>query len=298
MLQKPEEKPGIMVVLLGGQGTGKGTLFRLLRAIWRHSTLHVSDVAHVIGIFNAALERNCIVCMDEALFSGDKKAVDRLKSLVTEPTVTIEEKYQPRRTIDSYHRFFAASNHQHFAQVDQDDRRFLFLRVSDSRKADFSYWDDLHAAIEDPVIIAAMVYALSKVDLSFFNVRQRPKTGEHMAQKLRSLKDFDRYWYEVLQSGDFGSCVYGLPSRNWAGPCFISTKGLMQGWQDHEKRLRGYVTHQEHDIHDAMKRLCPSAKRTRKHSNGRQERGYNLPPLPAARLEFAQIMGGKVNWVP
>jgi hypothetical protein len=58
MLQKPEEKPGIMTVLLGGQGTGKGTFFELLRAIWPRTTLQVSDVGNVIGQFNAAIERN------------------------------------------------------------------------------------------------------------------------------------------------------------------------------------------------------------------------------------------------
>jgi len=95
MVQRPEEKPGIMIVLLGGQGTGKGTFFQLLAKIWSRSTLLVSDVSHVVGGFNAALEHNYAICMDEALFSGDKKAADRLKSLITEPTITIEAKYQP-----------------------------------------------------------------------------------------------------------------------------------------------------------------------------------------------------------
>ena len=87
MIQRPEEKPGIMIVLLGGQGTGKGTLFQILKAIWSRTTLLVSDVNNVIGGFNAAIERNFVLCMDEALFVGDKKAMDRLKSLITEPTV-------------------------------------------------------------------------------------------------------------------------------------------------------------------------------------------------------------------
>ncbi|HAB37381.1 MAG TPA: hypothetical protein DCE52_05180, partial [Rhodobacteraceae bacterium] len=58
MWQKPEEKPGIMIVLLGGQGTGKGTLFYLLQRIWSKTTLHISDVEHVTGGFNGAMERN------------------------------------------------------------------------------------------------------------------------------------------------------------------------------------------------------------------------------------------------
>jgi hypothetical protein len=57
MLQHPEEKPGVMLIMLGGQGTGKGTFFRLLNAIWPRTFLQVSEVNHVVGNFNACLER-------------------------------------------------------------------------------------------------------------------------------------------------------------------------------------------------------------------------------------------------
>ena len=153
MLQYPEIKPGIMVVLLGAQGTGKGTFFKLLAGIWPRTTLVVNDVDHVIGNFNAVLEQNYVVCMDEALFSGDRKNSERLKSLITEPTCRIEQKYQPARIIDSYHRFIAASNSDKFAHVELDDRRFLFLKVSNSKKGDHKYFDSLITAINSPTII-------------------------------------------------------------------------------------------------------------------------------------------------
>jgi len=297
MLQKPEEKPGIMIVFLGGQGTGKGSFFRLLNAIWQHTTLQVSDVAHVIGNFNAAIERNYVVCMDEALFSGDKKALDRLKSMVTEPTVTIEQKYQPRRIISSYHRFFAASNHQHFAQVEADDRRFVFFQVSEGRKGDHAYWDKVHKAIDDPAVIAAMVHDMLSLDLSNFNVRQRPKTEAHTDQRLRSLSGFDRYWFEVLQTGCFWPGSPGEPSKPWQDPRFVSTKTMLEGWKEYEKRTRHYTALQERDVHQALQRLCPSAKRDRQMNPTVLERGQQLPALPDARNEFAQFMGGKIKWL-
>lgn len=296
MLQKPEEKPGTVIAMLGGQGTGKGSALRIVERIWSSSTLLVSDVEHVIGRFNAALEGNYAVGMDEAMFAGDKRAMDRLKSLVTEPTITIEQKQQPRRNIDSFHRFFTTTNHAHFAHLESDDRRFVFFHVSDKRQGDGAYWKRVHQAINDPAVISAMVFDLERYDLTNFDVRQRPKNEAHMDQKLRSLSGFDRYWYEVLQSGDFGSTVFPDPNRDWSGPCFVSTEGLLSGWKDYEKGQRLFQPHQERDVHDALDRLCPSAQRHRPTNGGKQKRGRNLPPLATARQEFARALGGTVQW--
>lgn len=296
MLQKPEEKPGVVVAMLGGQGTGKGSALRIVERIWSSSTLLVSDVDHIIGRFNAALEGNYAICMDEAMFAGDKRAMDRLKSLVTEPTITIEQKQQPRRSIDSFHRFFTTTNHAHFAHVEADDRRFVFFHVSDKRQGDAAYWKQVHQAISDPAVISAMVYDLQRYNLTNFDVRQRPKNEAHMDQKLRSLNGFDRYWYEVLQSGDFGYGAFPDPIGDWTGPCFVSTRGLLSGWKDYEKGQRLFQQRQERDVHQAIRRLCPSATLGRTTKTGKQERGQNLPPIATARLEFALALGGTVQW--
>ncbi len=297
MLQHPEEKPGIIITLLGGQGTGKGTFFDLLRAIWPRTCLSASSIDHVIGQYNAALERNFAICMDEALFAGDRRAMDRLKSFVTEPIVTIEQKNQPRRTIKSYHRFFAASNHFHFAQVDADDRRFVFLRVSDAHQGDLAYWKKVHAALADPSVIAGLVHDLNGYELGEFNVRKRPKTREHLEQKLRSLSGFDRYWYQVLQTGIFGEDAYPDPLGTWTASCFLGTEDLMKAWGQYEKGQRQYATRQESEVHEALKRLCPSrVYKRKKPRNQPQKRGFQLPALPVARAAFERAMGGEVDW--
>jgi hypothetical protein len=235
--------------------------------------------------------------MDEALFAGDRRAMDRLKSFVTEPIVTIEQKNQPRRTIKSYHRFFAASNHFHFAQVDADDRRFVFLRVSDAHQGDLAYWKNVHAALADPSVIAGLVHDLNGYELGEFNVRERPKTREHLEQKLRSLSGFDRYWYQVLQNGIFGEDACPDPLGTWTAACFLGTEDLMKAWGQYEKGQRQYATRQESEAHEALKRLCPSRASQRKKSrNMPQKRGFQLPALPVARAEFERAMGGEVDW--
>ena len=237
MWQNPEEKPGVAVVLLGGQGTGKGTFFQLLANIWSKTTLQVSSVDHVVGGFNAAMERNLIITMDEALFAGDRRSMDRLKSMITEPTITIEQKYQPRRSVQSIHRFFAASNHEHFGNIEKDDRRFVFLRLSEEFKGDHQYFKDVHRAIEDPMQLAAFVHKLATTNITNFNVRAKPNTDELIEQKLRSLRGFERFWYEVLCTADPHFATPYETSTQWQESMFIRTTDLVEQYKKYAAAL-------------------------------------------------------------
>ena len=98
-----------MIVLTGRQGIGKGALMQVLQRIWQSTSLFTANIDHVVGRFNGALERSYVVLLDEALFKGDKKSQDRMKSLITEPRCQIEVKYQPARSIASFHRFVATT---------------------------------------------------------------------------------------------------------------------------------------------------------------------------------------------
>lgn len=220
-LQRPEEKPGVAINLLGGQGIGKGTLARILQLIWSATFLQVSNVDAVTGSFNAALERTFIVFMDEALFAGDRRASDALKSLVTEPVIHINEKHQPARQTHSYHRFFAATNADHLKNTDRDDRRDFSLRVSEARKGDSLYWKAVYNEIEYGGV-QAMVHDLMAMDLTGFNVRAKPHTEELLEQKLQSLEPIPRWWHGCLVGGT-------IEDDDSAWPDFIPTDAAITG---------------------------------------------------------------------
>lgn len=298
MIQNPDEKPGVAIVLLGRQGTGKGMFFRLLQAIWTKTALQVSNVQNVIGQFNAILEHTYVVCMDEALFAGNKRDIDRLKSLITEPVIVIEQKYQPARHNRSIHRFFAASNHDHFANIEHDDRRFVILKVSDKRQLDTTYFSELAEAIKNPNIVGSFSHHLRNINLSDFEIRNKPNTAEHMAQRLKSLSGFERFWFEVLTTGDLsGKDRYARPSLNsWSQNKFISTRDLIDNYQLFDNNATRFKSIQSQAIHESMNRLCPSAKAVRSNHNGQQQRGLELPSINQARADFEDLMGGTIRW--
>ncbi len=287
LLQHPEEKPGVIIILIGGQGIGKGTFGYLLRRIFGDSYLHVGRIETVLGNFNGALERSYVVFLDEAFFFGDRRHTEALKSLVTEPTVTINEKHQPTRQVESFHRFVIATNAGHVKHTDSDDRRDLVLQVSDRHQGDSAYWNALYAQIKGDGT-AAFMHDLSQVDLSDFDVRQRPVTAALTDQKMQSLDDIGQWWYQCLQDGHIEGYGTGWPE-------FLpSTRALELIVAFAGGRLRKPVTSQK--LKRRIPELCPSAGHRQRRMHGERPQGYTLPSLEVARSEFEQSMEGEIDW--
>jgi hypothetical protein len=284
-LQKPSEKPGVMIILLGGQGIGKGTLGRIFQKIWSATYLQVHNVNSITGNFNASLERTYIVFMDEAIFAGDRRAANALKSVVTEPYILINEKHQPARQIDSYHRFIAATNAEHLKHTEKDDRRDFTLRVSEAHKGDQAYWNALNHEIESGGV-AAMAYELLNTNLSDFNVRNKPNTEELIVQKLHSLGPVERWWHDCLLRGGINA------DDKW--PEFVSTDNALEGVMA-VAGGRIYRKPTNRDVVQEMKKLCPSAKHGQKTTPPRN-RGFFLPSLQQARVEFERYIDGNIDW--
>jgi hypothetical protein len=291
MVQKPEEKPGVMIVALGDEGTGKGTLFTLLRTIWTSTTALTANIDNITGRFNGLLANNYIVCLDEAVFVGNRKSQDNLKSLITEPTIMIEEKNQPCRTIKSCHRFFAASNQEHFSSIKRGDRRHFFLSVSSDQKGNQVYWDAFYK--NTPNEIGAFLNHLQTLDISKFNPRVLIKTDEHIKQRLASLSGFHRYWYECLSQGRLIDECSGI---EWDDSSFISTDKLIKGYASFDRYASRYSRVISQDISNYMTGLCPTAKKGRKKECRGFLRGYRLPSLTDARQEFERYFGVDVDW--
>lgn len=285
-LQRPWEKPGITIILMGGQGIGKGTFGRILRTIWQATYLHIYKTANITGSFNAELERTFFVFLDEALFAGDRASSDALKSLITEEVIHINEKHQPSRQIKSYHRFVIATNAEHVKHTDRDDRRDFVLKVSEVHKGESDYWQALETEMQAGGI-AAMVHELLALDLSGFNVRAKPETQQLVEQKLHSLSPTARWWFDCLDSGELTG------EGNWSD--FIQTSSIITGVVELSGN-RLYKKPAAIDVQREMAQLCPSASKHQQGTRLSRTRGLRLPNLDQARLEFEHYIGGKVDW--
>jgi hypothetical protein len=266
-----------------------------MSSIWKRTTLLINNMDSITGRFNSSLERNFIICLDEALFVGDGKSRDRLKSMITEPTITIEEKFQPTKTIDSYHRFFAATNAEHFTHIERDDRRFLFLRSGDSRKQDTSYFEELVKSFEDGETLSGFVDYLLNYPTEL-DIRTKPRTQEHVDQKIKSLERFERYWSEVLFTGDFSGSNREGSFYSWREPVFKTTTCLIDSYKEFDRNAEKHAAIQMRTIKEQIARICQSATSARRKSDQVQSRGFDFPSLKVAREDFEGYLGCKVPW--
>lgn len=283
--QKPEEKPGIMVALMSPQGCGKGVFMQMLSKIWGRTTLMINEMESITGRFNLCLERKLIVCMDEAMYINDNAGQEKLKNLITEPTINVEAKHQMPRTVNSLHRFFLATNHEHFLKTSKDDRRLFAIPISECHQNDHKYFENLMDAIENTQELKGFVYILSQKDLSQFNVRQRPKTQVHAMQIIQSLHGVDRWVYEILNNKK-------IRYLDWDLNFYISLNDLKEAYCDFDSQAQKYKTVQNEDIKNSFKKLLPQAITHRTSDS----RGFQMPQINTARLDFERIVGMSVDW--
>jgi hypothetical protein len=297
MLQKPEEKSRVAIVFLGGEGIGKGTLYRIIKIIWRYTTRQVHEIEAVVGDWTAsALEGSFAVWLDEAMFSGDRKSMDRLKALITEDEVTVKEKHQPNRTMKSVHRIFAASNHEHFAPTGRDDRRLFYLKVSEAWKEKDEEFTPLAEALEDGHTVAAFVYYLLELNISSFKPwRDRPKTNEHAKQKIQSLTGLDRFMYETLQAGEVVNPKYG-EGKIWNGSLTISTEDLIHSYKEFDPTAQRHNPISPSKLKPDLKKIFPTAQDARFQERKFGKRGITFDSIEQSRKDFEKHITCEVEW--
>ena len=288
LLQRPEEKPGIAIILLGGQGLGKGTLARILHRIFGDSFILVNQIDRVVGHFNGILERSYVLFMDDVSY-GDRKQAEAQKSLITEPTVTINEKHQPVRQVASFHRFIIAANAEHLKHTDRDDRRDFVLKVSDRHQGDVDFWDALYAELEGDGT-AAFMHQLLQRDISGVNIRQRPITKALREQKLLSLDAIGEWWLDRLHAGYIRD-----PESGWSD--FEPSDDLRAMVMEYA----GVQSHRGLSLQIIVRRLtqmCPSIRKAQRAliPGAVRRRGLELPSLEVARKEFEAYIRHPVDW--
>jgi hypothetical protein len=298
-IQTPWEKPGTALILGGRQGAGKTTITNLLRAIFdaRH-VVSVSRPDDIVGRFNDVIADALFVVCDEATFAGDKSVANRLKALVTDPTLVVERKNVPSYTAPSFHRFISTSNEAHAVHAESDQRRYVVLEVSDEKVGDHEYFEALHKALtpnSEEVRAFLRDMAVRTVDAK--RLRRAPTTTALIRQIVQSLPAPERWLYERLRecvpaeeissarkpAGDTDGFGFD-PMSEW--PEYIRKAALRADygrWAKDQRYLKGNNERAFGQLLEAF------GTETQPRINGLRDRVIELGALQDARVRFSQM---------
>jgi len=204
IIQKPYKKTGVCLALHSKQGAGKGVVLKPLEIIIgdNHYSQN-SNAERVFGKFNGLLEAKTLINLDEAFWGGDKKLEGQIKNQITETTQTIEKKSLNSYNINDYCNYIITTNNDWFAGVDEEDRRYFCLELSN----EFSGRDTDKKVEYFNAIRKVETEAFAKVlynrDLSSFNPRKFKKTKLLQEQVERNWCSPKVWWNDVVKEGGF-----------------------------------------------------------------------------------------------
>lgn len=207
---KPATRMIFAPLLISQQtGTGKGTLKRILtNLVGSHNTSFPNE-NNIMSEFNGWLAQRRLVCVDEVYQGRSWKLANKLKELVTEPTVTLRLMRRDPFDIGNWAHFYLMSNSFEAIRIDNADRRLFVPQVTETRWPD-EKWKSFNQWLENEngySIIAN--WALEFGDYVSSGERA-PMTTAKMAMIQESENPVERAARELLESLlEQDGCVLG-----------------------------------------------------------------------------------------
>jgi primase-polymerase (primpol)-like protein len=290
-VQFPHRCPEVAVVIRGKQGTGKTFFADHFGRIFGSHYLLVDRNHQLTSNFNKDMEGRVLIVGDEAFFAGDKAAANVLKGMVTSKQVRIEQKGVDAYMVPSYLHLIIIGNADWLVHTTSDDRRFFVADMPDVHMRDSAYFGAIERQLAQGGY-AAMLHDLLKRDLSDINLRVIPETEAKADQRLESLEVIQRWWANVLDSGELQR-EEGTGGVEWG---VVSKGALYADYVAEGKLHRGYRPMLRPQFWQAMRKMVPSLKDTQPRRGDRRERAVQLPPLEECRTHFSRLVKIPLRW--
>lgn len=135
LFKYPGKRLNMSLLFKACSGFGKEWLFNILEACIgsKYCLLTVEIERDIIGNFNEALEGKLLVVIDEMKGKTGFKNSDKIKAMITRPTMTVDHKYgQKLEGVPNYVHWMFFADRGFPVEIEAQDRRFLAVHASGS----------------------------------------------------------------------------------------------------------------------------------------------------------------------
>jgi hypothetical protein len=178
MIQFPQIK-SVCPTLISKQGAGKGTLMNLLAAMVGETKYFetTQPSRDVWGDFNSRMADTFLINLDELSRKESVECEGKIKGLITNPRLTINEKGIKQYSITSFHRYFGTTNNEEPWKLTKDDRRHFVVRSSDELIGNKEFFKKCYELLNDVNVIKTCYEHFKSIpDLENFGKMKIPET--------------------------------------------------------------------------------------------------------------------------
>lgn len=283
-LQKPWIKPTYAPLMISIPGVGKGAWVYPLRLILGSLMLATNGSEIITGKFNSAMRGRTFIYCDEVDLTN-RREVNRMKSIITEPTTTVEPKFGEVEQIPNYARFLFSANPvdgSHALYADEHERRYFVLEPSENYVGEpgRKYFSDYQQWLRNGGATYLMDYLLN-YPIDDFDPYHPPITDALNEQKQMSMSDMNQFMYEVISSN------FEYPEIKYHNSR-LSGVVLARHYVNWMRGKMRFISQRsaETQIGYLMKRM--GIQKERPLDNGPRE--YILPPCTELRQLFARAV--------
>jgi len=209
MIQYPAVK-SICPTFISKEGAGKGTLMRLMEKMLGNSKVFetATPSRDIWGDFNGRMASTFLVNLNELSKRETSESEGRIKALITDPRLTINNKGVNQYDIDSYHRFIISTNNEEPIKSSKDDRRNLVMRSSDELCGNKEYFTKMYEMLEDDnVIKTCYEYFKSIKGMDVFNKLPLPLTEYHSELQTMSVSPLESWIKSLVEDNFYKSSI-------------------------------------------------------------------------------------------
>ena len=209
MFTKPKEKPGVALVIKGGKGWGKSSVFHRIKEAIGYNATVLSHSEQLVGKFNAHIRDSLLIIAEEAFFHGNKRDASALKHLITDQYTMTEAKGKDAKQSDSYCRIIMVTNDDLVVEATGDERRYFIPSVSDwSYRKDIvdgekgHFFPALFAEMDNGGLEAFM-HDMIQREATMTKIVNVPNTSGLAQQRIHALSGAASWLYRVLRDAHF-----------------------------------------------------------------------------------------------
>lgn len=196
LVQKPWMIPGVALIVVGDQGTGKDTLFNFVgdKVVGAEYFKNITNAKEqVFNTHSQVQEKSLFMKFEEANGYDNRQFADMLKALATGESAIINPKNVKPYRIDTFPHLVMTTNNSVPVKIEPNDRRFCITKTSADFRGDATFWNETYALLGRPEAGHSVWALLNSIDLSSFNVKDFPKNDYHEGLAHVEIKPSDAF---------------------------------------------------------------------------------------------------------